>query len=102
MNPELLNKLQRIAEAGIEMLPVAAMTNHFVFTRDGMAVLAERRGEGFGGIGSPGRITERGFEPLVVAGNREVFVFKGCEVEASPAEADAARGLLADLRSALE
>lgn len=102
MNPELLAKLQRIAEAGIELLPVAEAPNHFVFTRGRMAVLVERRGEGFGGIGSPGRITERGFEPLIGSGGREMFVFKGREEAASAAEAGDARLLLADLRSALE
>ena len=101
MHPDLLARLERIAGAGIGMLPVAEAPNHFVFTRDGMAVLVERRGGGFGGIGSPGRITERGFEPLIGAGGREAFVFKGHEEAASPAQADAARSLLADLRSAL-
>jgi hypothetical protein len=101
MNPELLAKLQRIAEAGIELLPVAEAPNHFVFTRDGMAVLVERRGGGFGGIGSPGRITERGFEPMVFAGGRQAFVFKGREEAATAVEADAARRLLADLKPAL-
>lgn len=102
MNAELLAKLQRIAEAGIEMLPVAEMPNHFVFTRDGMAVLVERCGDGFGGVGSPGRITERGYEPLMSGGGVEAFVFKGREEAASAAEARAARSLLADLRSAIE
>ncbi|MBA3975203.1 MAG: hypothetical protein C0504_13425 [Candidatus Solibacter sp.] len=102
MDPEVLSKLQRIAEAGIGMLPVAELANHFIFTRDGMAVLVERRGEGFGGIGSPGRITERGFEPLISGGGREAFVFKGGEEAATAAEADAARRLLADLRPAIE
>ena len=101
MSPELLNQLQKIAAAGIEILPVAEMPNHFVFTRDGMAVLVERRGDGFGGVGSPGRITERGFEPLMSGGGREAFVFKGHEDSATAEQAEAARSLMADLKSAL-
>ena len=101
MNPELLARLQRLADANIELLPAGGVAHHFVFTRDGAAVLVQRREDGFGSIGSPGRITARGFEPLVDAGNGPRFVFKGEESPASDAETSAARSLLADLKSAL-
>jgi hypothetical protein len=64
-------------------------------------VLVERRGEGFGGIGSPGRITESGFEPLVEDGGAAWFVFKGKRTRAQPEEAEAARELLRTVKSAL-
>lgn len=101
MNPDLLAKLERLAEAGVSILPAAALEHHFVLTRDGMAVLVERRGEGFGGIGSPGRITANGFEPLVDDGGKPSFVFKGHRLEASAEDAAAARRLLQELKSAL-
>ncbi len=101
MDPELLARFERLAAAGVTLLPTVAIPNHFVFTRDGMAVLVERRGDGFGGIGSPGRITERGFEPLIDATGDAHFVFKGEESPATAAEVQAARSLLADLKSAL-
>lgn len=100
MDSDLLDKLERIAAAGISMLP-SPLEHHFVFTRDGMAVLVERRGEGFGGIGSPGRITANGFEPLVDDGGTRSFVFKGQRTAAQPQEADSARELLRTLKAVL-
>jgi len=101
MNPDLLARLERLAAANIDLLPADGVANHFVFTRDGVAVLVQRRDDGFGSIGSPGRITGRGFEPLVDAGDGPRFLFKGQETPASDAEASATRSLLADVKSAL-
>ena len=101
MNPALLARFERLAAGGISLLPVAGMENHFVFTRDDIAVVVERRGEGFGGIGSPGRITERGFEPLVYSSGGAHFVSKSERSPASATDIIAARFLLADLKSAL-
>lgn len=101
MDSELLAKLERLAAAGVSILPIASLEHHLVFTRDGMAVLVERRGEGFGGIGSPGRITSNGFEPLVDDAGKAAFVFKGGRTEAQPQEADAARDLLRTLKAVL-
>ncbi len=101
MDPALLARFERLAAAGVSLLPTAEIPNHFVFTRDGMAVLVERRGGGFGGIGSPGRITQRGFEPLVISAGGASFVFKSESSAAAAAEVEAARNLLADLKSAL-
>jgi hypothetical protein len=101
MDPALLVRFEKLAAAGVSLLPTAGIPNHFVFTRDGMAVLVERRGGGFGGIGSPGRITERGFEPLVYSSGGAHFVFKAERAPATAADIIAARFLLADLKSAL-
>jgi len=101
MDPALLVRFEKLAAAGVSLLPTAEIPNHFVFTRDGMAVLVERRDGGFGGIGSPGRITQRGFEPLVTSAGGAHFVFKGGSSAAAAAEVEAARWLLADLKSAL-
>jgi hypothetical protein len=64
-------------------------------------VLVERRADGFGGIGSPGALTGRGFEALVERAAGPAFVFKGDERAAKTDEAEAARSLLRDLRQAL-
>ncbi len=101
MDPDLLARFERLAAAGVSLLPTAEIPNHFVFTRDGTVVLVERRGDGFGGIGSPGRITQRGFEPLIDTGSGAHFVFKGDQSPATAAEVQAARSLFADLKAAL-
>jgi hypothetical protein len=101
MNPALLAQLERISAAGIELLPVPQISTHFVFTRDGCAVLVERTAAGFGGVGSPGRITAQGFAPLVERNGVKAFVGKGFEESATDAEASAARQLLQDLLAVL-
>lgn len=101
MDERLLAQLERLAAAGIELLPTPALPRHFVFTRAGCAVLVERRDDGFGGIGSPGALTERGFEALVESGAGSWFVSKGERRKASEEQAEAARALLRDLKQAL-
>lgn len=101
MNPQLLSQLEKIAAAGIQILPVTQIPNHVVFERDGLAVLVERKGDGFGGIGSPGLISDKGFEPLVDMDGRSVFVFKGNVREPEPGQVESARSLLHDLKCAL-
>jgi len=101
MDASMIARLERLVEAGVSLLPLAQLEQHYVFTRDDMAVLVERRGEGFGGIGSPGRITANGFEPLIDDGGAAWFVFKGQRQAASAEDAGAARKLLHDLKAAL-
>jgi hypothetical protein len=101
MDARLLAQLERIAAAGIQLLPTPELPRHFVFERAGCAVLVERRDNEFGGIGSPGALTERGFEALVERPGGPAFVFKGDERPATPEQAETARALLRDLRQAL-
>ena len=101
MKPETLAKLERIAALGIRMLPLAEIATHFVFERDGCAVLVERRGEGFGAPGSPGLLTESGFAALVERDQKPWIIGKLERREATPEEAAAARKLFTDLKSAL-
>jgi len=63
--PSLVLQFERLAAAEIQLLPVPEVTTHFVFEREGCVVLVERRGEGFGSIGSPGLLTAGGFAALV-------------------------------------
>lgn len=102
MNPDVLNQLEKIAAAGIDIIPTPQTPSHFVFTRDGCVVLVERRGEGFGPIGSPGLLTEKGgFAALVERAGQPWFVAKGEQRPAEPGEAEAARRLFTDLKSVL-
>ncbi|MBI5282866.1 MAG: hypothetical protein HY858_14370 [Candidatus Solibacter usitatus] len=102
MLTETLEKLERLAAAGIGMIPAPEVPTHFVFERDGCVVLVERRGEGFGSAGSPGVLTERGgFAALVDRGGQSWLVSKGEERLAQAGEAEAARRLFTDLKSAL-
>lgn len=100
MSPDVLAKLEALAAAGIRILPLPQVTSHFILERDGCVVLVERRGEGFGAVGSPGLLTEAGgFAALVDRGGVAWFVSKAGSREASPEEAVAARGLFSDARA---
>ncbi len=97
----MTGKLERLVAAGIQLLPTVEITTHYVFERDGFVALVERRGDGFGGIGSAGRLTEKGIAPLVLRGSSSYFVVKGFEQSATPEEVDGIRRFQADLQFAL-
>lgn len=98
----MTGKLARLAELGFQIIPIASFPHHFVLERGGFVVLVERSGEGFGGVGAPGLLTERGMAVLVWRGERAFFVAKGFEQEAAPAQVEALRRFGADLRAALQ
>lgn len=103
MRGETLRRLERVAELGIRLLPAAEIGSHFVFERGGYVVLVERRGQSFGGIGSPGKLAEgHGFAALVRRSGGDWWVARGAEWEAAPGEAEQARRLFTDLKAALE
>ena len=92
---------ERLVAARIELLPAPEVTTHFIFTRDGFVSLVERRGEGFGGIGSAGLLIGQGYAPLVWRGPRAFFVARGFEQEASADEVEKLKHFSADLKAAL-
>ena len=94
-------KLERLAAAGIQLLPAVEITTHYVFERDGFVVLVERTPGGFGGIGSPGILTGSGFAALIHRGDRSYFVAKNFEQEARPDQVEALQRFSLDLKSAL-
>ncbi len=96
MSPKVLSQLEKIAAARIQLLH-APIGSHFAFERGGFIILVERRGEGFGGIGAPGLLTEAGFAPLL----NGRFVAKEYQRAATPEELASMRALLEDLKSAL-
>ena len=71
------------------------------FERDGFIAVVERTPEGFGGIGSPGILTGKGFAALIRRGERSYFVAKNFEQEASPEQVESLRRFAADLKAAL-
>ena len=96
----MTGQLEKLAAAGIELVP-AEVTSHFIFTRDGFVAFVERRAEGFGNIGAPGLMTERGFAALIWRGDRGFFVARGFEQAASPEQVQQIRSFAADLAAAL-
>jgi len=95
-------KLERLAAAGIQMLPAAEITTHYVLERDGFVALVERAANGFGGVGSAGILTGSGFAALIRRGERSYFVAKNFEQEAQPEQVAALRRFSADLNAALD
>ncbi len=93
--------LERLAAAGIQLLPTVEITTHYVFERDGFVALVERTPEGFGGVGSAGLLTGNGFAALIRRGDRAYFVAKGFEQEALPSQVTALESFSLDLKSAL-
>jgi hypothetical protein len=97
---EIARALERVAAAGIQLLP-AGLTSHSVFERNGFICLVERVGDGFGHIGAPGLMTERGFATLVWRGDDGWFVGKGIEQPAEAGQVEGIRAFAADLQATL-
>jgi len=94
--------LLRLAEANIELLPALEITTHFVFTRDGFVALVERRQAGFGNIGAPGILCDKGMAQLVWRGNQAYFVAKGFEQPVSSDMVSLLRKFGNDLKKSLQ
>ena len=97
----MLEKLERLVAAQINLIPAVEISTHFIFERDGFAALVERKGEQFGGIGAAGLLTDKGLAPLVWRGEEAFFVGKGFEQPADPDQIEKLRRFLAYLKSAL-
>jgi len=101
MDPVILEKLERILAAKIELVPDLNIATHYVFSRDGFASLVEKRNGAFGNVGTPGMVTEQGFAPLLWRGEQGVFVGRGFEVMATADQVAAIRAFDRDLNEAL-
>ncbi len=103
MTRDVLGQLERLSALGIRLLPAVELTTHFIFERGGAVVLVERRGDGFGAVGSPGRLESGGrFAALVMRGGGDWFVAKNESWPAEGREAEAARQLFSDVKSVIE
>ncbi len=92
--------LERLAVAGIQILPAIEIATHYVFERDGFVALVERTPDGFGGIGSAGILTGNGFAALIRRGNRSYFVAKNFEQEATLEQVASLKRFSSDLKAA--
>jgi len=97
----MIEILERLVAAGIELVPAPEVGTHFIFTRDGFVALVERRGDAFGGIGSAGLLVDQGLAPLVQRGDHAFFVARGFEQEATVEQVDKLKQFSADLKQAL-
>ncbi|MGH9719341.1 MAG: hypothetical protein ACRD8O_03960 [Bryobacteraceae bacterium] len=97
----MIEKLERLAAAGIQLLPTDQIETHFVFERDGLVALVERRPDGFGAIGAPGMLTEAGIAMLIWRGERGFFVAKNFEQPATDNQIQRLRKFDGDLKTAL-
>ena len=93
--------LERLAAAGFQFVPALEITTHYVIERDGIVALVERAEDGFGGIGSPGLLTEKGFAALVRSGEGAFFIAKGYREPASERQIRKVRAFSEDLQRAL-
>jgi 5-keto 4-deoxyuronate isomerase len=101
VNPELMESLEKLAAAGIQIVP-AEITSHFILERDGFVAFVERREQGFGNIGAPGLMTEHGYAALIWRGDQALFVGKGFQQAASPEQVEKIRAFASDLAAALQ
>ena len=100
MTEALTRKLENLASAGIQIVP-SEITSHFILERDGFVAFVERREGGFGNIGTPGLMTERGFAALIWRGDRGFFAGKGFEQAATAEQVAQIRAFTTDLSAAL-
>jgi len=96
-----IEKLERLAAAGIQIIP-AEIASHFILERDGFVAFVERREESFGNIGAPGLMTEKGFAALIWRGDQAFFVARGFEQQASSEQVEKIRAFASDLNKALQ
>ncbi len=93
--------LTRLAAAEIDLLPIPELTTHYVFHRRGFAALVERTPDGFGQIGSSGRLTEAGYSALLWRQGRPFFVSRGLQEPATEEQVQSLRQFASDLEFAL-
>jgi hypothetical protein len=97
----MLEKLERLAAAGIQILPAPGVSNHFFLERDGFVALVKRAGDDFGAAGSAGLLTDHGFAVLIWRGEQGYFVARGYEKPAEPEQVEKLRRFDADVRAVL-
>ena len=98
----MVDKLEKLAVANINLLPTVEITSHFVFERDGFVALVERQGDVFGKVGAAGLLIDGGIALLMRKGDGHVFRSKGVELNATPEKIQALRTFQADLTKALQ
>jgi hypothetical protein len=97
----LKQQIEALLAAGIQHVPMESMPRHFVLERDGFVSLVERTETGFGAVGAPGMLTEKGFAALVWRAGSPFFVAHGFEQRASTEQVEDARRFAHDIETAL-
>lgn len=97
----MTEKLQKLADANIQLLPLVEISTHFVFERDGFVALVERVKNEFGRIGTAGILTGSGPAPLIWRNGAHYFKSKGFEQLATEQQVSQLRAFQSDLESAL-
>jgi hypothetical protein len=97
----MLENVERLAAARIQVLPVPGVTSHYLLERDGFAALVERREESLGQVGAAGLVTEKGLAVLVWRGGQGFFVTRNFELPAEPQQIDELRRFSADVKQVL-
>jgi hypothetical protein len=93
-------QLEKLHAAGIQIVP-ADLTSHYILERGGFVAFVERREAGFGNIGAPGLMTERGFAALVWRGGQAFFAGRGFEQPGTAEQVQLIRAFAVDLEAAL-
>ena len=95
------DQLLNLAAAKIQLVP-AGISTHYLLERDGFVCLVEKRGGGFGSIGSVCKLMDDGFAVVTFDGSGAWFVAKGApRVAATAGQVSAFRSFSHDLRAAL-
>lgn len=97
----MIEKLEKLAAAQINLVPTAGITTHFVFERDGFVALVERKDDQFGRIGTAGLATTSGFAALVWRSGQARFVGRGVDQPATDEQVQALRQFQKDLEESL-
>ncbi len=97
----MVEKLERLAAANIQILPAPGVSSHFFLERDGFVALVERSETGFGRAGSAGLLTGKGYAVLMWRGDQAYFVGRGYEEPADASQVAALRQFSTDLEAAL-
>ncbi len=98
----LQDVIERLAQAGFQLLPAFSITTHYVLEHDGFVALVERLPDGgFGQSGVPGLLTEGAIAQLVWKQEGPRFVAKGLDLPATPDQVESLRRFSADLKKAL-
>jgi hypothetical protein len=97
----MLETLEKLAAANINLLPTVEITTHFVFERDGFVALVERRGESFGRVGTAGLLLDGAIAFPMRRGDDYLFIAKGIEAPATAEQMTLLRSFQADLTQAL-
>lgn len=99
---KLVEKLKRLAELNIHLVPLQGLENYYVFARERFVALVRKTGEGFGPVGSAGLLTEQGMAVVIWKHGKPYFVAKNWQSEATEEEIARLRKFANDLEQVIK